>query len=75
MKVNAEASRGEPGCLRFELGRDKERPDWFSISEVYVDEAAVQAHYESPHFLEWRRQNAEHQFVLEKLAVRGPVIP
>ena len=48
------ATRDEPGCFRFDLLRDAEVPTRFYLYEVYRDEAAFQAHLETPHFLEWR---------------------
>jgi quinol monooxygenase YgiN len=44
------ASRGEPGCRRYDPSRDPERPGVFFIYEVYDDEAAFAAHEASDHF-------------------------
>jgi quinol monooxygenase YgiN len=40
----------EPGCPLFHVCRSLERPDDFLLYEHYVDEAALQAHRETPHF-------------------------
>ncbi len=48
------ACRDEPGCFRFDIGRDAEVSNRFHLFEVYRDEAAFQAHLESPHFIRWR---------------------
>ncbi len=42
------ASRAEPGCVSYELLRDKE--DRFSFLERYSDEDAATAHRRTPHF-------------------------
>jgi quinol monooxygenase YgiN len=53
---NALASLGqEPGCRLFDVCRDPGDATLFFLYELYVDEAAVQAHLHSPHFL---RMNA-----------------
>ena len=40
----------EPACLRFDVLQDTEDPNRFFYYEVYRDEAARQAHRETPHF-------------------------
>ncbi|MPZ47933.1 MAG: antibiotic biosynthesis monooxygenase [Dehalococcoidia bacterium] len=44
------SERDEPGCLRFDVLQDTEDEDTFFYYEVYRDEAALQAHRDSPHF-------------------------
>ncbi|MCL4861746.1 MAG: antibiotic biosynthesis monooxygenase [Caldilineaceae bacterium] len=44
----------EPGCLRFDVIQDAADPNRIWLYEVYVDEAAFQAHLEAPHFIKWR---------------------
>lgn len=52
MRVNAAASvRDEPGCLTFDVMRDRSDPDLVWLYEVYVDEAAFEVHMQTPHFL------------------------
>jgi len=52
MRVNAAASvRDEPGCLAFDVLRDRSDPDLVWLYEVYSDEAALDAHMQSAHFL------------------------
>jgi quinol monooxygenase YgiN len=43
-------SRAEPGMLQYQPHRDPEDPTVFFLYEQYVDEAAYQAHVDSPHF-------------------------
>jgi autoinducer 2-degrading protein len=45
-------SRAEPGNLQYQPHRDPADPTVFYIYEQYVDEAAFNAHVESPHFQE-----------------------
>ena len=48
---NARASVAhEPGCRQFDLCRDPTDATLFFLYELYDDEAAVQAHLQSPHF-------------------------
>lgn len=43
-------TRGEPGCLAYELHRDPERPGRFMFYEKFRNQAALDAHLDSPHF-------------------------
>lgn len=45
-----EASRAEPGNLRYDLWQDQAAPDSFVLDELYTDAAAVAAHRATPHF-------------------------
>jgi quinol monooxygenase YgiN len=45
--------RDEPGCLRFEVYEDQSDPNGFYFLEVYRDEAAFQAHQQTPHYARW----------------------
>nr|WP_239482013.1 putative quinol monooxygenase [Pseudomonas insulae] len=52
MRVNAAASvRDEPGCLVFDVLQDRSDPLLIWLYEVYVDEAAFEAHMRTAHFL------------------------
>jgi quinol monooxygenase YgiN len=44
------ATRAEPGCITFVAYRDADDPDHFVLYEQYVDEDALEAHRQSPHF-------------------------
>lgn len=46
--------QNEPGCLRFDVVQDAGDPNRIWLYEVYVDEAAFQAHLQAPHFITWR---------------------
>ena len=53
-RENAEASRKEPGVLRFDVLSDRADPSHVVLAEVYRDEAAVAAHKETGHYQRWR---------------------
>jgi quinol monooxygenase YgiN len=48
-------SRKEPGCLLYIAHRSIDNPSNFVFYEQYKDEAALQAHRESPHFARYIR--------------------
>ncbi len=51
---NAEASLQEPGVRRFDMLQDESDPAHLVLSEVYVDQAAADAHKQTPHYARWR---------------------
>jgi len=54
LKENARGARAdEPGCRTFDVLVSPEDPDILHAYEVYDDEAAFQAHRDSPHFQAW----------------------
>ena len=57
--VNARASLGEPGVLRFDVLRDQADPDHVVLVEVYRDADASAAHKLTPHYAIWRDTVAE----------------
>ncbi|MFI2228665.1 putative quinol monooxygenase [Nocardia testacea] len=57
---NAAASvRDEPGCLRFDVMEDAQRPGHFYFYEIYRDPAAFDAHRDTPHYAVWQRHAEE----------------
>ena len=52
--ANAEASRREPGVVRFDLIGDRDDSAHFVLVEIYRDAAAAAAHKETPHYAVWR---------------------
>ena len=72
--ANAEASRAEPGCRRFEVSSQLDKPHVIALSELYDDAAAVTAHETSAHVAEWRRAAAAGAWVAQKQSVRGEVL-
>jgi quinol monooxygenase YgiN len=47
---NARAARKEPGCRQFEVLVDTKDKAKVMLFEVYDDEAAFEAHQQTPHF-------------------------
>ncbi|HTZ22680.1 MAG TPA: antibiotic biosynthesis monooxygenase [Streptosporangiaceae bacterium] len=52
--VNARASLGEPGVLRFDVIQDQADPEHVVLTEVYRDADASAAHKLTPHYAVWR---------------------
>ena len=48
----------EPGCRQFDVCCDPGAPNLIFLYELYDDEAAFQAHLQSPHFLEMDARTA-----------------
>ena len=63
------AVNDEPGCLRFDLIQDANDSNKVWLYEVYKDEAAFQAHTQSPHFLKARAASADWR---EDAGPQGP---
>jgi len=68
IEENARVSRDtEPGCRQFDVCRDPADAQIFFLYELYDDEAAIQAHLQSAHFL---RMNAASAGWAESKTVR-----
>lgn len=52
-----EESRKEPGCSVYQVHRHKTEPRRFFIYEQYKDDAALEAHRNAPHFLQYARKD------------------
>ena len=48
------SNNDEPGCYRFDVIQDNEVENLIHLYEVYHDQAAVDAHRASPHYVKWR---------------------
>ena len=48
------SNNDEPGCLRFDVLQDEEDPDTIHLYEAYLDQAALEAHRQAPHYIRWR---------------------
>jgi autoinducer 2-degrading protein len=57
--INAQASLGEPGVLRFDVIQDQADPEHVVLTEVYRDDDASAAHKLTPHYAAWRDSVAE----------------
>ncbi len=51
---NAEASRQEPGVVRFDVLSDRQDPSHVVLVEIYRDETAAAAHKDTAHYQRWR---------------------
>ena len=52
-----EESRKEPGCLMYVVHRHKTEPRRFFIYEQYKDDAALESHRTTQHFLQYARKD------------------
>ena len=50
----AEASRAEPGCLRFDVTQHMMRANHFTVVEVWVDQQALDRHVAAAHTKQYR---------------------
>lgn len=55
-KLTVEA-RKEPGCAMYQVHRHRTEPRRFFIYEQYKDEAALEAHRNTPHFLQYAKKD------------------
>jgi autoinducer 2-degrading protein len=53
IKTNAEATRKEPGCIRFDVLRSQDSPNQFFFYELYDSPGAIEFHKEQPHYQLW----------------------
>ena len=49
MRPMVEASRAEAGCISYGFYEDPLTPGAFRVTEEWVDEAALDAHFKEPH--------------------------
>ena len=73
--VNARASLGEPGVLRFDVLQDQADPEHVVLVEVYRDDDASAAHKLTPHYATWRDAVAEMMAVPRESARFSAVFP
>jgi (4S)-4-hydroxy-5-phosphonooxypentane-2,3-dione isomerase len=75
MKIAKEDARGsnhdEPGCLRFDVLVDEKDANLIYFYEVYKDQAAFQAHQQTPHFFHYRDNIKPEWYVVPTQAVRS----
>jgi quinol monooxygenase YgiN len=58
MAAMVAASRAEPGCRHYAYGQDVLEPGCIHVVEHWDDEAALAAHFATPHLAAWRAQFA-----------------
>ncbi|MFP5450033.1 MAG: putative quinol monooxygenase [Alphaproteobacteria bacterium] len=49
-----EASRAEDGCLVYSYAEDVAEPGLIRVFEAWRDQAALDAHFQTPHLAAWR---------------------
>ena len=54
MAAMVAAGRAEPGCLAYSYAQDVIDPGLIHVIERWTDDAALAAHFASPHIAEWR---------------------
>jgi quinol monooxygenase YgiN len=54
MEAMLAASRGEDGCLEYSYAVDVQDPGLIRVFEAWRDQAALEAHFRTPHMAEWR---------------------
>ena len=54
MEAMLAASRAEDGCLAYSYAVDVLDPGLIRVFEAWRDEAALKAHFATPHMAEWR---------------------
>jgi quinol monooxygenase YgiN len=73
LRVLLTHSRQEPGVRRYDLYRDSARSATFHLIEAYADEAALEAHRASAHYLKYREQAGDWLQAAPRVAVLVPV--
>ena len=53
------ATRAEEGCVSYSLMDDPHDPCACAFIEEWVDKAALQRHFATPHLAEWRKKSTE----------------
>jgi quinol monooxygenase YgiN len=53
------ASRAEDGCITYSYGEDVAEPGLIRVFEAWRDQAAIDAHFKTPHMAAWRAAGAE----------------
>ncbi len=51
-----EESRKEPGCIMYVVHRHKTEPRRFLVYEQYKDDAGLEVHRATPHFLQYAKK-------------------
>jgi (4S)-4-hydroxy-5-phosphonooxypentane-2,3-dione isomerase len=70
----ADSVANEPGCRQFTVSRGLEQTNLFTLAEFYDDQAALDAHRLTPHFILFQERVKEFNLVIGKTVVLGEVI-
>jgi quinol monooxygenase YgiN len=63
------ATRAEDGCAAYSYAEDIDEPGLIHVFEQWRDQAALDAHFQTPHMAAWREIRAAHQFTDRNLKV------
>lgn len=66
-----EATRKEPGCIRYDLNADVTNPDQLVFVEQWEARSDLDSHFEQPHMAVWREGLTPH-LVDRKIEVIHP---
>lgn len=64
----------EPGCVQFTISRARENSHLFTLAERYVDEAALEAHRKTTHFILFQQRVKDFGLISRKTPVVGDVV-
>lgn len=69
--------KNEAGCHRFDVCRDPQDPALFFLYEIYDDQAAIDAHMRSPHYLAFNSSSQDwvEQKTVRKMLLMAPNAP
>ncbi len=73
IREQAAGSNTEPGCRRFVVSQQLDNPAIFTFQEEFVDEAALKAHYETPHFARWKEKTGDG-LIVTRTSSRGKIV-
>lgn len=71
LRVLAEQTQSEPGCILFEIRQNQKEPGKFTLWECWTDRQALSDHFEMPHTKEFLAQNLTQVNYIEELAEIG----
>ena len=69
MQAMLAASRAEDGCITYSYAEDVAEPGLVRIFEAWRDQAALDAHFTTPHMAAWRAQWPEFGVSDRRLAL------
>ena len=72
-KPLAEASRKEPGCLMYVAHQHRDDPTRFLVYEQYKDDAALDAHRNSPHFQQYAASGFYNHVIERQAEIYKPL--
>jgi len=71
LRLLAEQTRSEPGCIRFEIRQNLKEPHKFTLWECWENRQALADHFEMPHTKAYLAQNLTEVNYIEELGEVG----